>query len=94
MLTELPQVATTDIAIWASVEAGLAITAGSLACLRPLARRVSERFKTPTREDLYENRPSAHSRLNNGYLKQKDSAREMILTEFTEYEAESPQPKS
>ena len=34
--------ATVDIAIWSTTEQGLAITAGSLATLRPLLRQVSE----------------------------------------------------
>ncbi|KAI4623708.1 uncharacterized protein J4E88_009345 [Alternaria novae-zelandiae] len=36
--------ATVDIAIWSDIEQGLAITAGSLATLRPLWRQVSEKF--------------------------------------------------
>jgi hypothetical protein len=36
--------ATLDIAIWSDVEQGLAITAGSLATLRPLYRQLASRF--------------------------------------------------
>ncbi|KAH8897855.1 hypothetical protein GQ53DRAFT_837622 [Thozetella sp. PMI_491] len=36
--------ATLDIAIWSTVEEGLAITAGSLAALRPLLKRLMVRF--------------------------------------------------
>jgi hypothetical protein len=36
--------ATVDIAIWSDIEQGLAITAGSLATLRPLWRQISEKF--------------------------------------------------
>jgi hypothetical protein len=36
--------ATVDIAVWSTVEQGLAITAGSLATTRPLIRKVFERF--------------------------------------------------
>ncbi|KAH7323216.1 hypothetical protein B0I35DRAFT_450331 [Stachybotrys elegans] len=36
--------ATLDIAIWSATEQGLAITAGSLATLRPLVRIISQRF--------------------------------------------------
>jgi hypothetical protein len=36
--------ATLDIAIWSDVEQGLAITAGSLATLRPLYRQIASRF--------------------------------------------------
>lgn len=36
--------ATVDIAIWSDIEQGLAITAGSLATLRPLWRQVSSSF--------------------------------------------------
>ena len=36
--------ATTDIAIWSTVEQGLAITAGSLATLRPLLRKFTVRM--------------------------------------------------
>ncbi|KAF2191951.1 hypothetical protein K469DRAFT_556288 [Zopfia rhizophila CBS 207.26] len=35
---------TTDIAIWSDIEQGLAITAGSLATLRPLYRLIAERL--------------------------------------------------
>ncbi|GME35789.1 hypothetical protein GTA08_BOTSDO09632 [Neofusicoccum parvum] len=38
--------ATVDIAIWSDVEEGLAITAGSLACLRPLFRFVTAKLST------------------------------------------------
>ncbi|CAG5179638.1 uncharacterized protein ALTATR162_LOCUS9386 [Alternaria atra] len=40
---------TVDIAIWSDIEQGLAITAGSLATLRPLYRLVSDRFGWSTR---------------------------------------------
>lgn len=36
--------ATVDIAIWSDIEQGLAITAGSLATLRPLYRMISAKF--------------------------------------------------
>jgi hypothetical protein len=36
--------ATVDIAIWSDIEQGLAVTAGSLATLRPLWRQISEKF--------------------------------------------------
>jgi hypothetical protein len=36
--------ATTDIAIWSDIEQGLAITAGSLATLRPLWRQIASTF--------------------------------------------------
>ncbi|CAO2654833.1 Nn.00g115660.m01.CDS01 [Neocucurbitaria sp. VM-36] len=36
--------ATVDIAIWSDIEQGLAITAGSLATLRPLYRQVASKF--------------------------------------------------
>ncbi|KAK9784358.1 hypothetical protein SCARD494_12970 [Seiridium cardinale] len=36
--------ATLDIAIWSTTEQGLAITAGSLASLQPLLKRVAQRF--------------------------------------------------
>lgn len=36
--------ATTDVAIWSTVEEGLAITAGSLATLRPLFRVLANKF--------------------------------------------------
>ncbi|KAI1871914.1 hypothetical protein JX265_005900 [Neoarthrinium moseri] len=36
--------ATVDIAIWSTTEQGLAITAGSLATLQPLAKRTAQRF--------------------------------------------------
>jgi hypothetical protein len=36
--------ATVDIAIWSDIEQGLAITAGSLATLRPLWRQISDKF--------------------------------------------------
>ncbi|KUI53596.1 hypothetical protein VP1G_01006 [Cytospora mali] len=36
--------ATTDIAIWSTVEAGLAVTAGSLACVRPLFKVIMQRL--------------------------------------------------
>lgn len=36
MLTKHNAGATTEIAIWSTVEGGLAVTAGSLACIRPL----------------------------------------------------------
>lgn len=36
--------ATVDIAIWSDIEQGLAITAGSLATLRPLYRKLASRF--------------------------------------------------
>ncbi|ROW03534.1 hypothetical protein VSDG_01278 [Cytospora chrysosperma] len=35
---------TTDIAIWSTVEAGLAVTAGSLACIRPLFKIMMQRI--------------------------------------------------
>lgn len=35
---------TTDIAIWSTVEAGLAVTAGSLACIRPLFKIMMQRL--------------------------------------------------
>ncbi|KAH7065589.1 hypothetical protein B0J12DRAFT_715639 [Macrophomina phaseolina] len=38
--------ATVDIALWSDVEEGLAITAGSLACLRPLFRTISAKIST------------------------------------------------
>lgn len=34
--------ATTEIAIWSTVEAGLAVTAGSLACIRPLFKLIMQ----------------------------------------------------
>ncbi|KAI0119343.1 hypothetical protein F4814DRAFT_458649 [Daldinia grandis] len=37
---------TADFAVWSAVEQSLAITAGSLATLRPLLRRVSDRFNS------------------------------------------------
>jgi len=40
--------ATVDIAIWSDIEQGLAITAGSLATLRPLYRKVATRFGLST----------------------------------------------
>ncbi|KAK7178563.1 integral membrane protein [Paraphaeosphaeria sporulosa] len=40
---------TVDIAIWSDIEQGLAITAGSLATLRPLYRLVSDRLGWATR---------------------------------------------
>lgn len=36
--------ATVDIAIWSDIEQGLAVTAGSLATLRPLYRQLSSKF--------------------------------------------------
>ena len=36
--------ATVDIAIWSDIEPGLAITAGSLACLRPLVHIVASKL--------------------------------------------------
>lgn len=47
---------TTDIAIWSTVEAGLAVTAGSLACIRPLFRVVVHRLGWLT--DVYQHHPS------------------------------------
>jgi hypothetical protein len=46
--------ATVDIAIWSDIEQGLAITAGSLATLRPLYRKVATRLglSTGPSEDL------------------------------------------
>jgi hypothetical protein len=35
---------TLDIAIWSDIEQGLAVTAGSLATLRPLYRKMAQRF--------------------------------------------------
>lgn len=43
-LTRAPADATVDIAIWSTTEQGLAITAGSLATLRPLFRIVGHRL--------------------------------------------------
>jgi hypothetical protein len=40
--------ATVDVAIWSDIEQGLAITAGSLATLRPLYRQVAARFGLST----------------------------------------------
>jgi hypothetical protein len=40
--------ATVDIAIWSDIEQGLAITAGSLATLRPLFRQISSHFGVST----------------------------------------------
>jgi hypothetical protein len=40
--------ATVDVAIWSDIEQGLAITAGSLATLRPLFRKVSSTFGMST----------------------------------------------
>ena len=47
--------ATVDIAIWSTIEPGLAITAGSLACLRPLVQITASKlgisaFRTPHAE--------------------------------------------
>ncbi|PSR76754.1 hypothetical protein BD289DRAFT_456899 [Coniella lustricola] len=44
---------TVDIAIWATVEAGLAITAGSLACVRPLFKLAMQRFGFTSSKDAY-----------------------------------------
>lgn len=43
--------ATLDIAIWSDIEQGLAITAGSLATLRPLYRKVASRIGLSTGPD-------------------------------------------
>jgi hypothetical protein len=43
--------ATLDIAIWSDVEQGLAITAGSLATLRPLYRELASKFGFDTTGD-------------------------------------------
>jgi hypothetical protein len=40
--------ATVDVAIWSDIEQGLAITAGSMATLRPLYRQFSSRFGLST----------------------------------------------
>lgn len=42
-----------EIAIWSVVEAGLAITAGSLACVRPLFKLALQRLGLSTSDDLF-----------------------------------------
>ncbi|KAK2030771.1 hypothetical protein LX32DRAFT_637841 [Colletotrichum zoysiae] len=63
--------ATLDIAIWSSIEQGLAITAGSLATLRPLLKIIGHRLGWSTKsypirgtEDM-PRRPSAFAALDN-----------------------------
>jgi hypothetical protein len=43
--------ATVDVAIWSDIEQGLAITAGSMATLRPLYRKLSSQFGLSTGPD-------------------------------------------
>lgn len=45
-------VATVDIAIWSTVECGLAVTAGSLACIRPLFKVIMHRLGLSTESYL------------------------------------------
>lgn len=47
-LTKRIAVATVDIAIWSTVEGGLAVTAGSLACIRPLFKVIMHRLGLST----------------------------------------------
>ncbi|KAF1943002.1 hypothetical protein EJ02DRAFT_151838 [Clathrospora elynae] len=47
--------ATVDIAIWSDIEQGLAITAGSLATLRPLWRQVSSRLGIASKNTSFGN---------------------------------------
>lgn len=50
--------ATVDVAIWSDIEQGLAITAGSLATLRPLYRQVTEALGLSTTPSFGGSRPT------------------------------------
>lgn len=54
-----------EIVIWSVVEAGLAITAGSLACVRPLFKLALQRLGLSTSEDPFPAR-SSHYALPDG----------------------------
>ncbi|EFQ26927.1 uncharacterized protein GLRG_02098 [Colletotrichum graminicola M1.001] len=66
---------TLDIAIWSSVEQGLAITAGSLATLRPLLRIIGYKMGWSTKSypirvtDNIPRRPSAFSAMNDAEIR-------------------------
>ncbi|KAI0852385.1 hypothetical protein F5Y00DRAFT_194323 [Daldinia vernicosa] len=66
--------ATTNFAIWSAVEQSLAITAGSLATLRPLLRRVSDRFKT-LRASLWNSADNATAHSNDSATAQLTARR-------------------
>ena len=82
--------ATVDIAIWSTTEQGLAITAGSLATLRPLFRTIGSRLgtvatPTPSAPDASNRRsPAIFSDRSRDGQRGSGKGRSMIrLTEFT-----------
>lgn len=65
LLTIFDADATVDIAIWSTAEQGLAITAGSLATLRPLLRSISETLNlSSSSRQLHD--PTSDQRQNHG----------------------------
>lgn len=76
---------TVDIAIWSDTEQGLAITAGSMATLRPLYRVITSRLgwtlsSTTPISDNKGSAPYARSGLNSGNARRKKSGPFSLIT--------------
>ncbi|RNJ52182.1 hypothetical protein D7B24_004215 [Verticillium nonalfalfae] len=86
---------TVDIAIWSTVEQGLAITAGSLATLKPLIKAVGHRFgltSNPTASGNYNLSSSRMSRLTPKAKLPSDTVRQQDLSYF-DLESDTPDSK-
>lgn len=71
---------TVDIAIWSDIEQGLAITASSLATLRPLYRKMAERLGWSTRASSNgRNMMSPYNRAPSSSNRRKDRSRPFSL---------------
>ncbi|KAM0324679.1 hypothetical protein ACHAQA_008072 [Verticillium albo-atrum] len=88
---------TVDIAIWSTVEQGLAITAGSLATLKPLIKAMGHRLGLTSNNTASGNYNLSSSRMSRLTPKAKlpsdGSTREQELSYF-DLEADGPEPKS
>ena len=95
LLTRLLAVATVDIAIWSTTEQGLAITAGSLATLRPLFRKVATQLGWSTTHSngrATSGTPSSHFGFDRS-RQNKKSRGPLSLATFTRHEPEDDESR-
>ncbi|KAL6809507.1 hypothetical protein V8C40DRAFT_259173 [Trichoderma camerunense] len=87
--------ATTDIAIWSTTEQGLAITAGSLATLRPLFRKIAAKLGWSTMRSTGDvPGGSASNRNTTGRSKKKGSRDPFSLATFNRNEDDDEEARN